>query len=181
MVGGEGTKQTKPKQCGSGNAGVTRALSNRTASQWLHKALPENPTILTGSGSDYRALSNRTTSQWPHKALPEKPTIPTGSGSDYRALSNRTASQWPHKALPEKPTIPTGSGSDYRALSNRTASQWPHKALPENPGQKNKSRRGQGRHIPHPISNGPVNLDQERPSSGRQQCDQQQEACLPPT
>src|SRR5882672_238565 len=91
-----------------------------------------------GSGGDYRALSNRTASQWPHKALPEKPAIPTGSGSDYRELSNRTASQWPYKALPEKPTIPTGSGSDYRALSNRTASQWLHKALPENPVQKTK-------------------------------------------
>src|SRR5882724_6204405 len=60
-------------------------------------------------------------------------------------------------------------------------------ALPESPQcpkfscRKKKSRRGQGRCIPHPISNGPVNLDdQERPSSGWKQCNQQQEEHLPP-
>src|SRR5882724_10331487 len=36
-------------------------------------------------------------------------------------------------------------------------------------------------HLPHLISNGPVNLDQERPSLGLQQCNHQQEAHLPPT
>src|SRR5882672_6667015 len=122
----------------------------------------------------------------------DPPDTDTWSGSDKSATNQCQLAQRPHQALQEIPQIPThGVGVTNRPPTNVNLPNG--RIRPSNKSTKildaKEESERKGRLIPHPISNGPLDLDQERPGSGLQQhghhpaplqCQGKNHVCFPP-